>query len=275
MPEIDRWGISDRFTIGIRPICAVAQITATALALASIGTPSRAAELRLVSAAAVQSVFKEIAGDFERGYGHRLSISYGTVGAVTQRIRDGEPADFVIGSSLSMPVLVKQGKITAESLTPICTTAIGMVVPSGAPRLVIESVEDFKRALLAARVIVYADPARGGAAGVHVARVIERLGLAEQLKAKVKLAAGGDITEVTLVIASGEGAFGMTQVSEIVEKPSAQFVGLLPDELQNYTVFVGGIPSSATRSEAVTAFIEFLQSPRALAVIKAKGMQAN
>jgi molybdate transport system substrate-binding protein len=232
-----------------------------------------AAELRLLSAAAMQSVFKEVAGEFERTSGHKLIIEYGTIGGIAQRVQNGDPADFVIGSSLSIPALVKDGKIQAASQVTICRTAIGMVVPAGVVKPRLASVEDFKRALVAAQTIVYADPARGGAAGVHIGRVIEQLGLAEALKPKTKLAAGGDVTEVT--IAQGPAALGMTQVSEIVQKPEAQLVGLLPDELQNYTVFVGGIPTGAKQSDAVAAFVKFLRSPTAVAAIKAKGMQAE
>jgi molybdate transport system substrate-binding protein len=130
-------------------------------------------------------------------------------------------------------------------------------------------VADFKRALLDAKFVIYADPTRGGAAGVHIARQIRKLGIEEQLKSRTRVAAGGDITEVTLSL--GNGALGMTQVSEIVQKKGAEFVGLLPDELQNYTVFViGTLPQP---SEAVAAFSSFLQSPPVRDVIKTKGMQ--
>ena len=205
----------------------------------------------------MQSVFKEVAGEFERMSGHKLIIEYGTIGGIAQRVQSGEAPDFVIGSSLSMPPLVKDGKIQATSQVTICKTAIGMVVPAGAVKPSLQSVEDFKRALVAAHTIVYADPARGGAAGVHIERVIEQVGLAEALKPKTRLAAG------------------MTQVSEIVQKPKARFVGLLPNELQNYTVFVGAIPSGTKQSEAIAAFIKFLSSPTAVAVIEAKGMQVD
>ena len=135
------------------------------------------------------------------------------------------------------------------------------------------SVEDFSRALLSARTIVYADPSRGGAAGIHIARVIQELGIADQLKPKIKFGAGGDITEVT--ITQGEGALGMTQVSEIVGKPGAVFVGPLPEKIQNYTVFALGKPIGAKQPEAVMAFIDFLKSPPARTTMKAKGMQAD
>jgi molybdate transport system substrate-binding protein len=244
-----------------------------ALALLAPAQPSRADELRMLSAAAMQSVFKEIAGNFEQTSGHKLIIEYGTIGGITQRLENGDAPDFVIGSNLSIPALVKAGRIDAASQVAICKTGIGVVIPSTGVRPPLESVEDFKRALIAARNIVYADPARGGAAGIHVARVIERLGLAETLKPKTRLAAGGDVSEVTL--AQGAGALGITQISEIVEKNGADFVGPLPRELQNYTVFVGGVPRGAKPSGAAAAFVQFLNSPVAIAAIQAKGMQVE
>jgi molybdate transport system substrate-binding protein len=101
--------------------------------------------------------------------------------------------------------------------------------------------------------------------------VIERLGLTEQLKPKTKLGRGGDVTEVTLAL--GEGALGITQISEIVDKPGAQFVGPMPDALQNYTGVTLGIPAEARSSKATAAFIAFLQGPIAAAAIKARGME--
>jgi molybdate transport system substrate-binding protein len=245
-------------------------VASTALLIAS-ASPAGADEIRLLSAAAMQSVFKEIAGEFERASGHKLTIAYGTIGAVGDRVLRGEPADVAIGSTLIMPGLVNAGRIRADSLVTVCRTGIGLVVRPGVPKPPMSSVEDFKRAVLAAKVLVYADPVRGGAAGVHVGRVLQELGLADRLKSSIKLGAGGDVTEVT--IAQGEGALGITQISEIVGKPTAQFVGPMPAPLQNYTVMVAGIPSGAKPSEAVTAFIRFLGSPAAVNAIKAKGME--
>jgi Bacterial extracellular solute-binding protein len=102
--------------------------------------------------------------------------------------------------------------------------------------------------------------------------VIDNLGLAEQLKPKIRFGAGGDVTEVTL--AEGEGALGLTQVSEIVGKAGAMLISL-PDELQNYTGFVAGTPTGAHPSEAVGTLIKFLKTPSVLAVMKAKGMQVE
>jgi molybdate transport system substrate-binding protein len=235
--------------------------------------PICAAEIRLVSAASIQEVFKEIIGDFERTSGHKMVIHYGTMGAITDWMRGGEEADLVISSAQSIATLLSEGKIEAGSQTRISKVGVGIVVPSGTAVPAIASVEDLSRALLAAKVVVYADPSRGGAAGIHIARVIQQLGVAEQVKPKLKLGAGGDVTEVT--VAQGEGTLGMTQVSEIVGKPGAIFVGPFPEKIQNYTVFAAGRPIGAKQREAVTAFLDFLKSPEALATMKAKGMQVD
>jgi molybdate transport system substrate-binding protein len=238
--------------------------------VAFFSTPGHAAEVHVLSAAAMQSVFKDIRDEFQRTTGYRLVPHYGTIGAVNEWTMGGEEADLIVSSSQSMPSLVYQGKIQAGSQTAICQTGVGVVVAEGI-ELSVNSVEDFKRALLAARAVVYADPARGGAAGIHVAKVIGQLGLTEQIKPKLRLAVGGDITEVTLSL--GPTALGITQISEIVDKPQAQLAGPLPEELQNYTVFVAGVPANALQSEGATALLKFLRSPKAIAVIRAKGME--
>jgi molybdate transport system substrate-binding protein len=246
---------------------------AAMLSISGVDAPLRAAEIRLLSAAAIQEVFKEVIGDFERTSGHKVIIHYGTMGAITDWMRGGEEADLVISSLQSISALVKEGKIEPSSQATIAKVGVGMVVPPGTPAPTVASVEDFSRALLSARTIIYADPSRGGAAGIHIARVIQDLGIAEQLKPKIKFGAGGDITEVT--ITQGEGALGMTQVSEIVGKPGAVFVGPLPEKIQNYTVFAIGRPIGAKQPEAVTAFIDFLKGPSARTTMKAKGMQVD
>jgi molybdate transport system substrate-binding protein len=235
--------------------------------------PTCAAEIRLLSAASIQEVFKEIIGDFERKSGHKMIIQYSTIGAITDRMRGGEETDLVISSAQSIGTLLSEGRIEPASQIRISKVGVGIVVPTGTAAPAIASVEGLGRALLAAKTIVYADPSRGGAAGIHIARVIQQLGIAEQVRPKIKLGGGGDVTEVT--VAQGEGTLGMTQVSEIVGKPGAVFVGPFPEKIQNYTVFAAGRPIGAKQREAVTAFLDFLKSPEAVATMKAKGMQVD
>jgi molybdate transport system substrate-binding protein len=242
--------------------------------LASItAMPARAAEIHILSAAAMQTVFANIAPAFEQASGHKLVFAYSTMGAITERVLKGETADLVVGSTASMTRLVKEGRIEPQSTVDIARVGVGLVVPTGTPKPPLHSVDDFRRALLGAKRVVYADPAGGGAAGIHVAKLIERLGLAAELRPKTKYGAGGDVFEVTLT--QGEGTLGLTQISEIVGRPGGEFVGALPEELQNYTGVAVGTPSGAARSAPVAAFIEFLKSPAAASAILARGMQPS
>jgi molybdate transport system substrate-binding protein len=259
--------------VNLSTIRAILSQTAAAFVLLTASQPSQAAELRLLSAASIQEVFKEILGDFEQTSGHRIVLHYATMGAITERIRGGEKADLVISSRQSVATLLNEQRIEAGSQTSISKVGVGVVVPSASPAPAVATVEDFRRALTAATTIVYADPDRGGAAGIHIARIIQQLGLAGQLKPKTVLAAGGDVTEVTL--AQGAGAVGMTQISEIVGKPGAVFAGPLPRQLQNYTVFASGRPVGAQHPEIAAALVNFLKTPRALAAMQAKGMEVD
>jgi len=246
---------------------------AAVIAASCMAPSAHAAEIRLLSAAAMQTVFGMITDEFERTSGHKLVFAYTTMGAITQRVLAGETADLIVGSTQSMERLAQEGRIDPASRVTIAKVGIGAVVPTGTAKPPIGNADELRRALLAASTVVYAFPAAGGAAGVHIAKVIERLGIAEQLKTKTRFGQGGDVTEVTL--AQGAGAFGMTQISEIVHKPGAEFVGPFPAELQNYTGVTVGIPAGAEPSRAVTELIAFLKSPTAVAAIKVRGMEAD
>jgi molybdate transport system substrate-binding protein len=242
------------------------------LALASTRVAADPPELRLLSAASMQTVFKEVVGDFEQRSGYKVSLRYSTMGAITTRVMAGETADLIISSPASIAALALGGKLQPGSEVTIARTGIGIVVPAADTAPTINSIDDFKNALLAARVVVYANPAGGGAAGIHVAQVIEKLGIAEQLKARIKFGAGGDVAEVT--VAEGSGALGLTQVSEIVGKAGMRYVAV-PEPLQNYTGFVAGRPIGVKESEAVRAFMAFLRAPETVAVMKSKGMRVD
>src|SRR4051812_26544736 len=139
-----------RLTRVLSSIAAFAALTVAGLA--------KTAEIRLLSAASIQEVFKEIIGDFERASGHKIIIHYGTMGAITEWMRAGEEADLVISSRQSIASLVKEGKIEPSSQVTISKVGVGMVVASGNTPPPIANAEDFGRALLAAKVVVYADP---------------------------------------------------------------------------------------------------------------------
>ena len=148
---------------------------------------------------------------------------------------------------------------------------VGVMVKAGAPAPDISSVEAFKRALLAAKSVAYIDPASGGSSGIYVAGLLDKLGIADQVKPKAKLKKGGYVADL---IASGEAELGIHQISEIVPVKEVTLIGPLPAEIQNYTVYAAGIGAGAKDAEAAKALIKALTGPAAAAVLKSKGMEA-
>jgi len=159
-----------------------------------------------------------------------------------------------------MDDLQKQDKLAANSLTNVAGTPVSVVARAGAPQPDISSVDAFKHTLLTARSIVYADPAKGGASGVYFASVLNRLGIAEQLKDKTTLVPGAQAADV---VAKGDAELGVAQASEIVPVLGTQLVGPLPGELASVTVFTAGISATSKSPEAAEALIKFLTGPEA------------
>ena len=159
-------------------------------------TSVTAAEVHVSSALAMSESLKAMAGEFEKNSGHKLVFNFGTAGQVKARVEAGEAVDLALTTAPAIDDLIKQGKLAAGSRLDVAKVGIGVAVRSGAPKPDISSPEAFKRTLLTAKSIARGDPAAGGAAGTHVARVIERLGIEAEVKSKSKLATGPAISEI-------------------------------------------------------------------------------
>jgi molybdate transport system substrate-binding protein len=234
------------------------------------GSAASAAEIKVLSATALPPVLSALTAEFERSSGHKLVIAYDTAGAVKNRIQWGEIADVAITVTPQIDDLVKQGKIAGDSRIVVAKVGLGVAVRLGAPKPNLGSVEAFKRSMLAAKSILYSDPAGGGEAGIQFAQVLDRLGIAADMKPKTKLIRGVSTMEL---IAKGEAEIGVTQISLIVGAPGVELAGALPAELQRYTGFSAGVVTGAKEPEAAKALLKFLTSPAAISVIKAKGME--
>ena len=139
------------------------------------------------------------------------------------------------------------------------------------PKPDISSVDAFKKALLAAKSVAYIDPAAGGSSGIYVSGLLDRLGIAGEVKPKAKLIHGGAVAEH---IAKGEAEVGIHQISEILPVKGITLVGPLPADIQNYTVYAVGVSANAKQTEAAKALIKALSGPAAATVLKSKGMDA-
>ena len=165
-----------------------AMAVAGGLLLSSIaateGAVADAAEIKVLTSVALTSALNELAPKFEQATGNKLNIGYSLIADIRKRILDGETADVIILSRPVMDELGKQDKFAPGSLTNVAGTPVALAVRAGAPKPDIGTVDALKQTLLAAKSIAYADPAKGGASGVYFAHVIDRLGIADQLKLK-------------------------------------------------------------------------------------------
>lgn len=240
------------------------------LGLSLVGIAS-AAEMKVLSALSIKGIMDDLAPKFERASGHKLAISYGALGTVMKRIQDGETADVVILPQQGIDTLVKEGKAAVANVTVIAHSNMGVAVRKGAPKPDISTPEAFKRTLLAAKSIIYANPQGGGPSGWHMAKVMEGLGIANEMKAKTIYA---NTTDFGAVMASGKAELALYQLQNLVQTPGIEIVGPLPGNLQETTAFAASVMAGAKDAGAANALISFLRTPEAAKVMKAKGLDA-
>ena len=243
------------------------------LAALRAGGTANAAELRVLSSGSLKAAFSQLLPDFQKSSGTTATIEYGPAGAIAGRIAKGDAADVVIVSRSQLQKLASDGKVVAGSFVNIAGIALGVAVRKGAPKPDISDVEAFKRALLAARSIGYRDPSTGSTSGIYTAGLLERLGLAQDLKPKLRPdRSEGDVPEnVFLGVARGEIEMQIGQITEIILAPGVDLAGPLPSEIQNTTVMAAGIVTASQAPDAAKAFITFISSAPAVAVLKASG----
>jgi molybdate transport system substrate-binding protein len=246
------------------------RVAAAASGLMLSATVGHAAELKVFTSVALTQALDEFSPIFEQKTGNKLVISYDLAAVQKKRILDGERADVIILTRSMMEDLAKQNKLAPGNLVNVAGTPVALAARAGAPKPDISTVEAFKQTLLAAKSISYADPAKGGLSGVVAGKAIERLGIADQMKAKTMLVPGAQSPEL---VAKGEVELGIAQASEIVPIAGVQLVGPLPGEVGSLTLFTGGVGAESGSADAARVLIEFLSGPEAAPHFKSKGFE--
>ncbi|HJY78274.1 MAG TPA: substrate-binding domain-containing protein [Burkholderiales bacterium] len=234
--------------------------------------PSNAAEIKVLTSRAMHHVLSDLGGTFERTNGHKVTLILAPPTEIMKRVTDGQIVDIVM-SGATVDNLVKQGRIAPGDRVLLAQVGIGVAVRAGAPKPDISSPEALRRALLGAKSIVYTDPAVGGASGIHFEKVLDRLGIAQEVKAKSTKNPFAATKPSAEFVARGEAELGIQLISEIVSVPGAELLGPLPGELQSMTAILAGILDSAPQPEAARTLLRFLTSPAAAPAIKAAGME--
>lgn len=231
--------------------------------------PAVATEVKVATVGAFRPVIAALADDFERSSGDRVIETHDTAGVLAHRIESGEQVDLVILTLSGVTDLTAHGKLVAGKTARLARVGIGVAVKEGAPLPVIDDVDAFRQAMLDAPSVAYIDPLSGGSSGIYLTQLFQRLGISEAIRAKAVLVAGGLVGDR---LVKGDAVVGLQQISELMAVKGIRIVGPLPDAIQNYTLYAGGVSSTALHPEAAEKFLNFLQSDVATALLREKGM---
>jgi molybdate transport system substrate-binding protein len=226
------------------------------LFLGVASTMAHADQISVLSGGAAKSFIEPLAASFQ---GHTVKLEFQPMGKLTKSLADGYPADMVVVTSEVLEQLRNEPKLDVARSKPIARVGIGVAVHESARMPDISTVDAFKKTLLAAKSVVYIDP-KVGTSGKHVAEILQRLGIAEQVNAKAKLGSGGYITEP---VGRGEIELGIHQISEILPVKGVKLAGPLPAELQKYTVYVAVPVAQSAKQQTISDFIRHLSGPTA------------
>jgi molybdate transport system substrate-binding protein len=230
---------------------------------------AHAADIKVLSAGAFKQIVLAVQPAFEQQTGHRLVVANDTVGALVKRIESGESFDVAFVSPAAADALAKTGKV-AEERIDLARVGVGVMVREGASVPTVATVDDFKKAVLAAKSVAYIDPKSGGSSGIYLDRLFVELGIADAVRPKAKLKSGGYVADL---IVSGDAELGIHQISEIVPVKGVRLVGPLPKQIQNYTVYTAGVSATTTQKEAVAALVRLLSGADAARMLEGKGME--
>jgi molybdate transport system substrate-binding protein len=231
--------------------------------MAHLAGAARAADITLMCPPPMRAVLSDLIAAFERESGRRVAVIFAPSKAIVARLEAGEMADVAVLTAAAADGLIKADKLARR--VPLASSTIGVAVRQGAPKPDIGSADAFRRTLLAAKSFARND---GADSGIYMKGLIERLGIAEQMKPKTTLVPSGFVAEL---VARGEVELGAQQVSELMSVAGVD-VTPLPAELQHVMIFSAGIAPAPASPAAVDALLEFLTAPAAAPLIKARGL---
>jgi molybdate transport system substrate-binding protein len=243
-------------------VAALAKLAAASVMLAGI---ANAAEIKVLGSPGVREISTRLVPEFEKATGHKVSIVWDGVNNVARRVSAGETADLVFLPAAEIDQLIKEGKLVADSRVDLAKSGIGVAIRAGAPKIDASSSEGIKKALLAAKTIAYS----AGPSGVHMAALIQKWGIADQIKI-APVPTGMPVGEV---VARGDAEIGFQQVSELLPVKGIDYLGPLPADIQEVTVFSAAVHKAAGPTDAARALLKFLTAPAAIPVIKKAGME--
>jgi molybdate transport system substrate-binding protein len=248
-------------------LAAMGLLTLMVLAQPSVAA---AAEIKVLCSNGIKAVMEELVPQFEQATKHKVVITYGLSAALKRRLEAGEPFDIAVLTPPLIDDLITQGKIAGDTRTVLARSSMALAIRGGASKPDIRTTDALRRTLLESTSIAYA---REGASGLFFIDVVQRLGLADDLKSKLKPTTTGE--EVGASVARGDAQLGVLPVSEILPVHGVEVLGTFPADVQGAVVMVAGVSSATSQGAAVKELLRFLIAPAALSVMKKRGMERN
>lgn len=254
-PAVPKWRRMARAADGEEPMFVRWIALAAALLLAA---PTAAAEIKVLAYNAVNIPAREVAASFAKETGHQVTFTFGSPGPVNERLKAGESYDLVVMATEAAQARAALWRPGTRK--PLVRVGIGLAVREGTT-VDLSTVESTRHALLAARSITLSDSRTGGLSGPNALKVLANLGIADQVKDRLKLAPNGQE-----LIAKGEIEIGLYNVSEIPRAKGVVLAGAVPAAVQVYIVYDAAVPATNTAPEPALALMRYLGRPETRAV---------
>ena len=231
---------------------------------------SLAAEVKVLSAGAVEPGLRSFADHVKRESGHELKIQFNTAPQIAKRLAAGEVYDLLISPPGVIDRAINDGKAVAASRVPIGRVGVGIIVRSAASVPAVATVDALREALLAADSVVY----NTASTGLYLDKLFEKLGILDQLKPKsTRYADGASVMEHVIKGKGNEIGFGAITEIKMYESKGLKLIGPLPAGVQNYTAYEAALMSGAASADAAKAILRALATPAAKSIFTALGIE--
>jgi molybdate transport system substrate-binding protein len=228
------------------------------------------AEITLIAPGGIRAAIQALIPGFEKTNGHKVKATFGSGGGTKQQVINGGPFDVPIVQPPT-DIVAASGHVIKNSERPLATVAVGIAVRAGSPKPDISTADAVKKLLLGAKAISYPNAASGAAAGVSFNQTLAKLGIADEMKPKIKIAQGG--AGAMAMLAKGEVDVGLTFISEIITEPGVELVGPLPRDISTPTALVAFLSAHTKDIEPAKALVLYLSGEEAAKVYRARGME--
>jgi molybdate transport system substrate-binding protein len=234
------------------------------------GAPAPAAEIKVFSAGAVEPGLVRAIEIFKRARGDTVKVEFNTAPQLARRLAAGDVADVLIAPPAALDQQLKDGRVSADGRVAVGRVGAGVVVRAGSPSPDISTTAAFKQTVLGADSLVY----NTASTGLYLEKLFERLGIAEEIKAKTTRYPNGERVMEHVIHGKGnEIGFGAITEIKLFEPKGLKLVGPLPAEVQNYTTYGAALMTGAPSPQAAKAFLAFLGSAEAKQAFAAAGVE--